>query len=126
MGIFSKLTKAEPKEVKNKEYVFTQAKSFRGTKRRNISSHGDAESMANLDLLSSANLKDSKIKIQDTGKALFIYVNDNKIGAIWIHDESDSELQKKLAENLIETVYVKIDQESVNGSDRSHAYLFTK
>lgn len=126
MGIFSKLTKAEPKEVKNKEYVFTQAKSFRGTKRSNISSHGDAESMDNLDFLSGASLKDSKIRIQDTGKALFIYVNDNKIGAIWINDESDAELQKKFAENLIETVYVKIDQESVNGIDRPHAYLFTK
>lgn len=113
-GIF----KTKPQQTE-KEYHYTNSPTFRGTKRYNIVTYGDKESMQGLDSLSD--IKDAEITFKEIKDGLSIFVNSVKIGAIFREDQAIDKIR-----NNAEIVHIRIDKENVNGQDRNKAYLFVK
>ena len=118
---------AKPKpQQKEKKYQYKNSPHFRGTKRFNIVTYGDNESMRGLDAVAKTDIKDAVIEFKDIENGVVVYVNSHKIGAVFPHEQEELSGIEKIKNQSAEIVHIRIEKENVNGEERNKARLFIK
>jgi hypothetical protein len=118
--MFGKKRKETPKKTAAaplKEYSFTQSEHFKGFKKCSLTVYGIAEFLDKVPVTEGKQIKFKEVRsIQ--GSSWKVYLGSKHIGSLF-----DSAAQP-FNDDKVDAVYLKYDNEIVNGEERIRPHLF--